>query len=155
MNKEYELMMIEAFVDKPEKTQWYQNAFSALNDNASRSQWSWWAFFGGPFFLLYRKAYLPAVALFILSIPLNLIPVIGGLIPMIIAGAYSVYFIFKRYKKKEVEIENSIQDTEKRIEAMRSAGGYNQWVVWAYVALMTLIIGGIVAAVAVPRLAAL
>jgi len=132
--KEYEDAMIEAFINKPEKTFWYQNAFSKFNINGIDSMkwvWSWWAFFGGWAFLLYRKQYIPALVLFVISILASIIP-FGGLILAILAGGFSTYFIYKGYKHKKAEIEASIEDKEKRVETMRAVGGYNQWVVWVY-----------------------
>ncbi|QOP42687.1 DUF2628 domain-containing protein [Sulfurimonas sediminis] len=138
---EYEKAMIEAFVNKPEKTLWYQQAFSKFNINGIDTMkwvWSWWAFFGGWAFLLYRKQYLPALVLFILSLLASAVP-FGGLLVAILAGCFSTYFIYKGYKQKKAEIENAISDPQKRIETMREVGGYNQWVVWVYVLFVTLL----------------
>ncbi|UCN00532.1 DUF2628 domain-containing protein [Sulfurimonas sp. SWIR-19] len=138
---EYEKAMIEAFVNKPEKTLWYQQAFSKFNINGIDTMkwvWSWWAFFGGWAFLLYRKQYLPALVLFILSLLASAVP-FGGLLVAILAGGFSTYFIYKGYKQKKAEIENAISDPQKRIETMREVGGYNQWVVWVYVLFVTLL----------------
>ena len=138
--QDYENAMIEAFVNKPEKTLWYQNAFSKFNVNGIDSMkwvWSWWAFFGGWAFLLYRKQYMPALVLFIISIFAGIIP-FGGLLIAILAGGFSTYFVYKGYKHKKAEIEASIEDTDKRIETMRAVGGYNQWVVWVYVVFVAL-----------------
>jgi cell division protein FtsX len=100
--------------------------------------WSWWAFFGGWAFLLYRKQYIPALTLFILSIVATVIP-FGALIVAILAGGFSTYFIYKGYKHKKAEIETRISDTNTRIETMREVGGYNQWVVWVYVIFVMLL----------------
>jgi hypothetical protein len=138
--EEYEQAMIEAFIGKPEKTTWYQLAFSKFNINGLDSMkwvWSWWAFFGGWGFLLYRKQYIPAIVLFIVSSLASVIP-LGGLIVSIFAGGFSPYFIYKGYKDKKQIIENKISDTDKRIETMRELGGYNQWVVWIYALFVTL-----------------
>jgi len=138
--QEYENAMIEAFIDKPEKTLWYQNAFSKFNVNGIDSMkwvWSWWAFFGGWAFLLYRKQYMPALVLFIVSVIGGFIP-FGGLVIAILAGGFSTYFVYKGYKHKKAEIEAQITDIDKRIETMRAVGGYNQWVVWVYAVFVTL-----------------
>jgi len=140
-NKEYENKMIEAFINKPEKTFWYQNAFSKFNINGIDSMkwvWSWWAFFGTWAFLLYRKQYIPALVLFFITLIATFIPFLG-LIVAILAGGFSTYFIYKGYKHKKAEIEATITDIDKRIETMRAVGGYNQWVVWVYI-LFTIII---------------
>jgi hypothetical protein len=142
MSPEYTNKMIAAFVDKPEKTFWYQNAFSKFNVNGMdvmKWQWSWWAFGGGFLFLLYRKQYLASLILFIASVTIGMFPLMG-LIIAILAGGYSPYFIYKGYKSKLGEIERQISDEDKRVETMAQIGGYHQWVIWVYV-LFVLFIG--------------
>ena len=76
----YSNKMIAAFVGKPEKTFWYQNAFSTFNVNgvdAMKWRWSWWAFGGGFLFLLYRKQYIPSLALLVASFTVGMIPFVG------------------------------------------------------------------------------
>jgi len=136
----YEQAMLEAFIGKPEKTAWYQLAFSKFNINGLNTMqwvWSWWAFFGGWGFLLYRKQYISAIVLFIVASIASIIP-LGGLIVGIFAGGFSPYLIYKGYKDKKAIIENNISDTDKRIETMRELGGYNQWVIWVYSLFVTL-----------------
>ncbi len=140
--QEYEKAMIEAFIDKPEKTFWYQNAFSKFNINGIDSMkwvWSWWAFFGTWAFLLYRKQYIPALVLFVVSVIGSFIP-FGSLIIAILAGGFSTYFVYKGYKDKKAEIEAQITDINKRIETMRAVGGYNQWVIWVYSVFVILVL---------------
>jgi hypothetical protein len=152
-NQSYQERMIEAFVNKPEETLWYQLAFSKFNVNGidnMRWHWSWWAFFSGFLFLLYRKQYIPALLVFIASMTIGLIPIVGGLAVMIFTGGYATYFIYKGYKKKLFEIEAVIEDEEKRIETMREIGGYNQWVVWVYALLVSLFFLSFLSAVFLP-----
>jgi hypothetical protein len=153
-NSEYESKMIEAFIDKPEKTFWYQNAFSKFSYNGvDRVQWhwSWWAFGGGFLYFLYRKQYLASLILFIISMALSFIP-FAGLVLMILSGGYGPYVVYKGYKKKKEEIEAAVEDESQRIETMRIVGGYHQWVVWVYIAFMTLVLLGIVAAIIMPSM---
>ncbi len=145
---DYEYRMLEAFIGKPEKTQWYRDAFSAFQYNGAdtmRWYWSWWAFGGGFLFLLYRKQYVAALVLLILSMAAATIP-FGGLMVMILSGGYATYFVYQDYKKKKEEIEATIADDDKRIETMRYVGGYHQWVVWVYIAVMGMIMLGIMSA---------
>ena len=100
--------------------------------------WSWWAFFGTWAFLLYRKQYIPALVLFILSTLTSFIP-FAGFIVAILSGGYSTYFVYQGYKDKKSKIEASISDIDKRIETMRKIGGYNQWVIWVYVTFTTIL----------------
>ncbi len=152
---DYEDKMVEAFVNKDDKTLWYKYAFSKYNVNGVDTlkwQWSWWAFGGGFGFLLYRKAYLASLIVFIAGIVLGLIPFITLAI-MILTGGYSTYFVYKTYKDKKEEIERTISDDETRIETMREVGGYHQWVIWVYTALMALVFLGIFVAILIPALA--
>ncbi|SFV69320.1 hypothetical protein MNB_SM-4-827 [hydrothermal vent metagenome] len=141
ISKEYNNAMIEAFIDTPEKTLWYQLAFSKFNINGLDKiawNWSWWGFFSGFLFLLYRKAYIPALVLFVLSITVGIIPFVGLLL-MVLSGGFSTYFIYKIYKTKLHETENIVQDEETRLKTIREIGGYNQWVVWVYATIVSII----------------
>jgi len=140
--KDYYNRMIEAFIDKPEKTLWYQNAFSKFNINGVDSMkwhWSWWAFGGGAGFLLYRKEYLAAFILFIGSFILGMIP-FAGLLIMILSGGLSTFFIYKGFKRKLAEVEQNVKDIETRISTMREIGGYHTWVIWVYGILSALLL---------------
>lgn len=151
----YEQKMIEAFVDKEEKTLWYQHAFSRYSINGIESLqwvWSWWAFFGGVFYLLYRKAYLAALGLFVLSFVASSVP-LAGLIVWVLSGGYGVYFVRRVYLDRKREIEAHISVEDERIETMRRLGGCNNWVIWVYAAFVLLtMIGVIYAIVAVSML---
>ena len=137
---DYENKMIEAFVDKPEVTAWYINAFKHCDSNGVEKiswVWSWWAFFGGIFYLLYRKAYVSALVLFAITILSSAIP-LGGLAVLIATGGLAPYFVYKIYRSKKDEIEATIDDEQKRIETMRTLGGYNNWAIWLAVAIHAL-----------------
>ena len=140
-NSEYQNRMIEAFIDKPSETLWYQMSFSKFNTNGvdtMKWNWSWWAFGGGFLYLLYRKQYLASLILFIASTTLGMIPFVS-LLFMILAGGYSSFFVYKGYKIKLNEVEANIEDEDTRVETMRAVGGYHQWVVWVYSIFMLLI----------------
>ena len=152
---EYEAKMLEAFVgkpDSPDKGLWYANAFSKYDINGvdvMRWKWSWWAFFGGIWFLIYRKAYAAAGGLFLISIVASFIP-FSGIVISILAGGFSTYFVYRIYKTKKLEIERANSDESQRIEMMRVVGGYNAWAAWVFPILIVI---GILAAIAVPQLA--
>ena len=143
---EYENQMLEAFVNNPEKTSWYYESFKKYQINGIDKMtwnWSWWAFFGGIFFLLYRKAYLAALVLFVLTMILSSVPIVSFVLS-VMAGGLSTYFIYKTYKGKKEEIENTMTDTQKRVDTMRVIGGYNTWVLWVAGVLYGLIIVGVI-----------
>ncbi len=140
-NEEYENKMLEAFIQKPEVFQWYKRAFSKYNINGIKRMawvWSWWAFGGGIFYLLYRKTYLAALLIFLVSVITSKIPFIGILISIFLGG-FGVYFVYLKYQKIKQDIETTIKDNEKRIETMQQLGGYNNWAIW---------IGGILSIIA-------
>ena len=144
IDSEYSDTMTEAFIDKPSETFWYQNAFrnfDAKSANSSDLQWhwSWWAFGTGFLFLLYRKQYVPSLVLFILSTLMSVIPFIGGPLSMVLAGGYSTYFVYKGYKTKLAEVQRVVEDEQKRVQMMRQVGGYHEWVVWVYIAIMLIL----------------
>jgi len=150
---DYEAKMVEAFVGKPQDPErgfWYANAFSKYNVNGIDSMkwnWSWWAFMGGIFFLLYRKAYGAAGGLFLVSLVSGLIPG-AGLVIWILTGGFSSYFVYKTYKTKKLEIEAIQSDEKQRISMMAMLGGYNQWVIYAAVALNVVVMIAVFAIIA-------
>jgi len=140
--QDYQDKMVEAFIDKPSETLWYQMSFKKFNVNGvdkMQWNWSWWAFGGGFLYLLYRKQYLAAFALFFGSFMLSIIPFVSIII-MILSGGFGSYFVYRGYKKKLQEIEAVIDDEETRIETMREVGGTHEWVIWVYAIFMLLII---------------
>ncbi|MDD3592643.1 MAG: DUF2628 domain-containing protein [Sulfurovum sp.] len=150
---DYENKMVEAFIDKPEKTVWYQNSFKKYQVNGIDRvawNWSWWAFFGGFFFLLYRKAYMAALGLFVISLLASWVPILPFIVS-ILTGGYATYFIFKNYSDKKKEVESSIQDTQTRIDTMRELGGYNNWAIWLAAILYGIIVIAVIASVAIPE----
>ena len=156
---EYEARMLEAFVGKPERPDkglWYANAFSKYEINGIEKiqwKWSWWAFFGGIWFLFYRKAYAAAGGLFLISVVAQFFIPFAGIIIPIFMGGFGTYFIYKVYKTKKIEIEAIHRDEEQCIETMAEVGGYNQWAVWIGVALNVLFVIAVVsAAVMIPAL---
>lgn len=157
LSSNYEDNMIEAFVNKPTEPEtilWYQNAFKKFNVNGIDTfawHWSWWAFFGGFLFLLYRKAYLPALGLFLLQMVLAAIPIpfvsIISLILWVLTGGYSTYFVYKSYSDIKKKIEAVASTEDERIHLMRQLGGYNNWVIWLYGFFFLLTMLSIVTAV--------
>ena len=65
----WELMSIHLMA--PHKVDIYKKALEKhiVNDRFIFSPtWSWWAFFGGPFYYFYRKFYKPAIVLVLIAI---------------------------------------------------------------------------------------
>lgn len=129
----YELAMLEAFIQKPSKTTYYQNALQKMMTTGTPNlqwNWSWWSFFGGWAYLLYRKAYLPAFITFIVTSTISFLP-FGGIVSMVVLGGIGPYFIIKRYATLKQQVENRYETEEDRLEAMEKVGGFHTWVAWA------------------------
>ncbi len=143
----YEDKMLAAFVGKPDKFWYYKNAFSKFNFNGIDKMkwvWSWWAFFGNFWFLWYRKAYVAAFVCFVLMIVIGWVPVLN-LVYFILVGGYSVYFIYKTFKRLKMEIEHTTDKEDERIAYMIERGGYNTWVIWLYIIINILAFVGFMA----------
>lgn len=144
---DHDKAMLSVFIDKPEKEAWYEQAFSQYSINGvdqMRWVWSWWAFGGGPFFLLYRKAYFAAGILFAVMILISVVP-FGTLATSILAGGYANYFVYKVYREKRREIETKVSEEQLQIETMKQVGGYHTWVIWVAALLFALWLAGVVA----------
>ncbi|MDD2840608.1 MAG: DUF2628 domain-containing protein [Rickettsiales bacterium] len=126
----YEDKMLMAFVEKEKKFNWYKNTFARYNINGIDKfawRWSWWAFFGGFFYLFYRKAYFYGLIYLILSIifAFNESTSLISFILYVVAGGVSPYFVYLKYKKDKEKIEKVIKDEKIRIETMSNLGGTN------------------------------
>ncbi|SFC16719.1 Protein of unknown function [Marinospirillum celere] len=132
-----ESRLLEAYIQKPEKMSFYQKGLEKMQQAGVfgfRWHWSWWAFFFGWAFLLYRKAYLPALGAFFFVAVLSIIP-FGFLIGMIVVGGSASYFILKRFN----DLKNTLKGTEEeRVKAMYAFGGFHTWVIWAAAIFYTL-----------------
>ncbi len=155
-DSQYEKDIIKAFVNKdnePYKALWYMNAFAKYNKGNKVSinwNWSWWAFFLPVLFLIYRKLYIHALGVFIILIVFSATVPVATIIVRILIGGFATYFVYKTYLSKKDKIESSKSDDNTRITKMRKMGGYNAFAIWLYI----IIIVGILAAVAIPKLAA-
>jgi len=128
---------IEAYINTPKTLDFYKKAFEKYTITGIEQfawQWSWWAIFGGVFYLLYRKLYIEALAYVILFATVGMIPFLG-LVFWVSSGGILPYFVYKRYKKTRYEVEKHLTGTEVKLSALRSAGGVNTWAIWLAVAL--------------------
>ncbi len=132
-----ESQMIEAYIDKEKSEDFYKEAFAkytVAGVDQFAWHWSWWAMFGGVFYLLYRKLYLEALVYFVLFATVGMIP-FAGLIMWIASGGVLPYLVYKRYKKTKEQVEQNLSGDEVQLQALRTVGGVNQWAIWLGVAL--------------------
>ena len=136
---------IEAYINKEASTDFYQKGFakySAAGVDQFAWHWSWWAMFGGVFYLLYRKLYIEALVFFVLFAIIGMIP-FAGLAAWIASGGILPYLVYKRYKKVKNQVETSFANEDEQLYALREVGGYNQWAIWLGVALHVLMWVGV------------
>jgi hypothetical protein len=136
---------IEAYINTPKSVEYYKKAFQkyqVAGIDQFRWNWSWWAFGGGVFYLLYRKLYLEAFIYFLVFILLGSLPFIS-LMLWIVSGGVLPYFVYKRYKKIKQQVETNLDDKDKQIAALRELGGVNKWAIW--LAIITSILFWILA----------
>ena len=137
-----ESQMISAYIDKPESEEYYKNAFESFSSSGIEQfkwHWSWWAFGGGVFFLLYRKLYVEAAVFFLISMISSAVPV-ANIIIWIISGGVFPYFVYKRYKKGKEMVKANFKSDDEKLSALREFGGYNKWALYlgAVMALISM-----------------
>lgn len=123
---------INAYINKEKSEEYYHNAFakySAAGVDQFQWNWSWWAMFGGMFYLLYRKLYLEALVYFLAFAIIGMIP-FAGIIMWIASGGILPYFVYRRYKKTLTQVETNITGTHEQLDALRTVGGVNNWAIW-------------------------
>ncbi len=127
-----ESQAIEAYIGTPKTVDFYKEGFhkySAAGVDQFAWHWSWWAMFGGVFYLLYRKLYIEALIYFLIFAFVGMIPLVG-LILWVVSGGVLPYLVYKRYKKMKAQIENNIQEESAQLEALHTVGGVNKWAIW-------------------------
>ncbi len=139
-----DLKAIEAYINKDKVTEFYQKGFakySAAGVDQFAWHWSWWAMFGGMFYLLYRKLYMEALIFFVLFAVIGMIP-FAGLVAWIASGGVLPYLVYKRYKKVKAQVEMNFAEEDEQFNALREVGGFNQWAIWLGVALHVMMWAG-------------
>jgi len=137
-----DIEQIKAYINKPQSQQYYIDAFEKYTTNGIdqfRWNWSWWAFGGGIFFLLYRKLYLEAAVFAVITFLSSFVP-IASLIIWVISGGTLTYFVYQRYNKIKTQVEENIDDPIKQQESLIELGGYNNWALWIAVIINALVL---------------
>ena len=141
-----ESQAIEAYIDKEQSQEFYKEGFekySATGIDQFQWHWSWWAMFGGVFYLLYRKLYMEALVYFILFAVIGMIPMVS-LLMWVASGGILPYFVYKRYKKTLAQVEENIGSTDEQFSALQTVGGVNEWAIWVAVAFHAVMWIGII-----------
>lgn len=139
----YELYekIFEEFLGSSSPYEWYKKAFEKYKKPGEKRfarNWSWWAFFGNEFYLIYRKAYLEGLAyIFLMAMLFNDFPVVA--IAIRIASGYILpYFVYKKYIFFKADIEKRIKNENERIKEFEKVGGINPWAVWFFIFLVIM-----------------
>ena len=132
-----ESQTIEAYINSEKSEDFYKEGFakySVLGVDQFQWNWSWWAMFGGIFYLLYRKLYLESLIYFFIFIIAGYIPIFILLL-WIVGGGVLPYFVYKKYKKMKAQVEQNLASTQEQLDALRIVGGVNRWALWVGVPL--------------------
>ncbi|MBA4389935.1 MAG: hypothetical protein C0399_03255 [Syntrophus sp. (in: bacteria)] len=127
----------------------YLTKFKKFNIDGTDSfsaTWHWPAFFVPFFWMLYRKLYLWALLVFVLSIiPLVTFPL------MIFFGITGNYIYYKHTKKKllQIKLAPSSSDIQRAVNIAHQGGVNNAVVIVAPILLIAVV--GILAAIAIPQ----
>lgn len=96
-----------------ENLEYYERKFAVLQSAGARTQWNWAAFFGGVFWLLYRKMYAVGLAVFGINVILGLIPVFGSLLILlswVFLGCMGTSFYRDALDKKVLVMQDMPED---------------------------------------------
>jgi hypothetical protein len=123
----YSDKMLKAFVG--DNVAWYKNTFSFYTFGFTW-RWSWWAFFGGEFYLLYRKCYMWSFVCifaryFVYTTTSNYLSIIFW----IALGVASPYLVYQRYINLKKNIELGESDNKEGVKIMQKYGGTNDDIV--------------------------
>ena len=128
--------ILSSHLQKEEKISLYERGviLNTINDTAVfRTTWSWWGFFAGWAFFLYRKMYLQAALFFIASVVATAIPFLG--IAVAIISGMSAYFFYTKKLHKDLEIAGyKSKDFNEVKSTLEKLGGYNKWVIYLAIA---------------------
>ncbi|MGL5950107.1 MAG: DUF2628 domain-containing protein [Cetobacterium sp.] len=120
---------LKSYIATPDKFDWYKKTFSKYEVNGVEKfewSWSWWAFWGGFIYLLYRKCYLEAFILAVITIVIDSISPLSGLVFSIVTGGVLPYLVYKKYKNTISKIEQTETRFDKQIGMIKSLGGVNE-----------------------------
>ena len=98
---------LEAFIGIEAKKTFFSKTLDRYMKNRTKPNWNFGAFFLGPFYLMYRKCYIPAIIISIAYFSLILLPInlsaILLLIIMIILGLLGTN-LYLRFCEREINI---------------------------------------------------
>lgn len=138
---DYETKALEAFINS-DSAEWYAEAFKKFSQVEHRYpvwKWSWWAFFGGIWFLFYRKLYLEGFAFWMIGIIITFLFGPWSMLPLMVClGGFAPWILYRRYSKIKREVEYTTSDKKERLFLMEDLGGCNKWIIPLLIGLLIL-----------------
>lgn len=142
---------------------YYQTKFEEFDKRGPglKASWNWPAFFAGGCWALYRKMYGWFFALWgayligLLFEKTNLpgLSILFYLVPWVAFAVFANSLYQRNLQKKIAVARTTIQDEQKVIAYLHYKGGVNTWVVWVFVAFLSICAIGILAAILIPMFA--
>ncbi|MCL2818376.1 MAG: DUF2628 domain-containing protein [Actinomycetia bacterium] len=127
---------------------YYIPRFQQMEASGSPMSWNWSAFFFGLFWMLYRKMWLYALIAWAVLFVLELVPVIGQIVPFVAWIGLGLFgnFIYKKFVEEELAKAAPLAPAERK--AQLAARGGISWIP-AIIAgvLIALLVAGAVCSV--------
>lgn len=98
-----------------EKAEYYNKQFNAMDAKGTKASWNWPAFLIAPLWCVYRKMYVHAAALFVLSALLGKLGWIGVILNIAVCVAFGIFanHIYREYLKKVSDFAASVSEPAK------------------------------------------
>ena len=94
---EFDEDIVRDFVQK--NADYYLSKWKAMADSGSTISWNWAGFFLNVYWMMYRKMYLMALAIYLIAMIGTIIPLVGFFVGVLIwlAGGVSGNYLYGRY----------------------------------------------------------
>jgi len=144
--KEFSPEVIRAFVQK--NADYYLAKWEAMARSGSKVSWNWPAFFFGVFWMGYRKMYLYAAIVVVLSL-LSDLPKVGPLVTLVLwfgvaAFANYIYGTFTYNKLTELKVQAKDEDELRQLAAAKGGTSVLGVIIVGFIVLFISLIGAAV-----------
>ena len=121
----------KTFIGSEANSKFYSKALDKYFENPSKPIWCWPSFFVGVFWLMYRKAVLPSVVLFIITAAITLLPLpfllseILSFLMLVLIGMFGTNLYLSYANNEILKIKNSdilLDDSSKTFEISKLGG---------------------------------
>ena len=129
-----------------DKAEYYNKKFNDMDARNSKTSWNWPAFLIAPLWCIYRKMYVHAAALFVISAILGKIGWIGALLDIAVCAVFAVFanHFYRDYLKKVSEFAASVSEPAKsKYLASRTGADMNKAAIICLIACVIAVILGL------------